>query len=263
MASKGTIKSQLSKRLGGLIEGMGSKPEIGLGQVPDVLLEGAPLENNSPNKTAQAMPAAQRAQSQAKAVPARPHVFNPFDLSGEEDEGASVSIGNSAKGALDRAEFVRQIEQRLDNHRIELKTSDKTPARQATPAPAPQAKPFDWHDIAKPVNSKTKPVRNDGGLSDDLRALQRLRKLSEGNQTQPPVAKPVKPVQAKQAKPPESAAKKPAQLNSIQSFLQTPTHLELESKAQADLAGFFMDEFQLLSFKDRVLKEKQKQVPLE
>lgn len=51
----------------------------------------------------------------------------------------------------------------------------------------------------------------------------------------------------------------PAELSE---FLDTPAYLQMESRAQADLAGFFMDEFQLIGFKERILNERSKQTRL-
>lgn len=99
----------------------------------------------------------------------------------------------------------------------------------------------------------------------------------ESSSVKAPQAKSTKTARTPQAKAPAKATSKattqaPIKVSAevpvksvppeLSAFLDTPAYLQMESRAQADLAGFFMDEFQLIGFKDRILNERSKQVRL-
>ncbi|MCQ8897538.1 hypothetical protein NQT62_13940 [Limnobacter humi] len=233
-------------------------------------------------------------------APMPPELPNPFALGQSTEaasEASSVSIGNRARSMVNRAEFIAQIEKKLSSHAASTSISLKPYGLERKPGELPDT----WEDLDSeveskkqikpivelklgqlpattvPVNPAPQPLR---GLAADLHALEIIKQRAR---TQANVlAAAGKPKRApRKPKATEVVAKPPAQPDPVvpkappvrkkavdvaqaplAQFMATPAHLELQSRAQLDLATFFLDEFQVQAFRSRVLAEKQQQTQL-
>jgi hypothetical protein len=212
-------------------------------------------------------------------------------------QDAKINIGSKARELADRNAFIRRIEGKLADKSISLKPHgldrpagelpdnwaelDEQVRRKRQMRPIKELKmggmparsePQVPCEPVQPVNQlaprASAPLR---GLAADLHALELIRRRSAGAQPAVPRAQrprteaphtPVAPLSPMPPTPPVStAAIKPLveQDAAVAKFFNTPTHLELQSKAQLDMARFFMDELNVRHFRTRVQTEKARQ----
>ncbi len=189
-----------------------------------------------------------------------------------------VNIGSQARELIDRGAFIRQVEGKLANKSISLKP-------RGVERPAGEL-PDNWDELDAQVKRKREmrpikelkiggmPARDNKpatqvslkGLAADLYALELIRKRSAGVSAPSPIATQPNTVSATQAvntaRPARSVKPLVEQDAAVAQFFNTPTHLELQSKAQLDVARFFMDEQKVRHFRSRVQAEKTSQPTL-
>ncbi|HEX4879416.1 MAG TPA: hypothetical protein VFV39_06195 [Limnobacter sp.] len=213
------------------------------------------------------------------------------------EEAATVHIGSQARHLMDRTAFIRQIEAKLAGH-----ANKPLALRPYGLDRKPGELPNTWEDLDHEVEvrRKLKPIAElklgvqmpasappaarpvARGLQADLDALERIRRLSQQQAAVlEAVGKPAKPT--RKAAKPAAAAKPgtpatsatptapsalptapatPAPASALDTFMATPVHLEYQSRAQLDLASFFMDELQVRNFRERIAGERAQQAPL-
>ncbi|HEX4916380.1 MAG TPA: hypothetical protein VFV43_00640 [Limnobacter sp.] len=226
------------------------------------------------------MLAARQNKATSKVPVPTGELLPPLPMLGEPqaDEAATVQIGAQARHLLDRTAFIRQIEAKLAGH-----ATKPLALRPYGLDRKPGELPNTWEDLDQevevrrklkpiaelklgaqmPVSEPTSARSTPRGLQADLDTLERIRRLSQQQAAVlDAVGKPAKPKRKAAAPIVPATAPTPAPASALDTFMATPVHLEWQSRAQLDMASFFMDELQVRNFRDRIASERAQQAPL-